>query len=68
MAEGRRREQWVHTSHLLAELMNGARVRKDKKAWLAVQLNPFATKEKKQEKAVKLTPTEFVKGLLRAWM
>lgn len=65
MATARRREAWQHTSHLLAELMNGPRTRRDKRAWLPSQLDPFAAHA---TAAVKVTRKQFVRSLITSWL
>lgn len=66
MAQGRQEDQWKHTSHLLAELMNGPRRRKDKRPWIGSQLDPFTAKQQSPDK-IRVSPKEFVGNLLKAW-
>lgn len=66
MAEGRRRELWQHTAPLLAELMNGPRQRRDKRAWTAAQLNPF--EQGAGEPVETVSRQQFVKSLVSMWI
>lgn len=66
MARGRQTAAWNHTSAVLAELMNGPRPRKDKRPWLPEQLHPHAPRT--AVSAARVTPQQFVKELLDAWI
>lgn len=59
------RDRWQHTSTLLAEIMNGPRKRRDNHVWTARHLDPYAERQVPVEK---VSPKEFVRGLLAAWL
>jgi hypothetical protein len=58
----RQKHDWKLCSHVLAELMNGPRQRKDKRPWLPHQLDPYA--ERVETTAEKVTPSELVQKAL----
>lgn len=63
MADGRRREEWVHTSHILAAICNIMRDTRKHGAVSAAKLNPFATAEERGDRPAKKVGVGFLKAL-----